>query len=116
MLEAEASYNKRKVHPIIQQLYPRHGLRESRASRAKSGACLDGKNLRMPVHTGHETDPNGTANGLCDLALVDRSQPSDFAVFYPAHLGDVFRHDGEVLAPVRLAVKINRRETEKATL
>jgi hypothetical protein len=54
---------------------------------------------RVPVHTGHQTQANGSPYGLCYLALVLRPQPRVFGVLYPPRLGHVFRHHGEVLLP-----------------
>lgn len=51
----------------------------------------------MSVDRGHEAETHCSANGLCDLALVDRSQTGLVSVLDTAEGGNVFGHDGEVL-------------------
>lgn len=56
-----------------QSINPSPVLSESRAPRAIFGSGFNCKDLRMPVHAGHEPDPDGAANCLCDLPLVNWS-------------------------------------------
>lgn len=51
----------------------------------------------MSVDRGHEAEAHGSADGLGDLALVDRSKTSLVAVLDTAQGRDIFGHDGEVL-------------------
>lgn len=55
---------------------------------------------RVPVHTGHQTQPNGSPYGLCDLPLVLGAQARVLGVLYPPRLGHVLGHDCEVLGAV----------------
>jgi hypothetical protein len=52
---------------------------------------------RVPVHTGHQAQTNGSPYGFGNLPLVLWPQTCVIGVLYPAHLGHVFRHHGEVL-------------------
>jgi hypothetical protein len=47
------------------------------------------RNERMSVYTGHETKPDGSPYGLCDLALVLGPQTRVLGVLYPARVGHV---------------------------
>jgi hypothetical protein len=58
----------------------------------------------VPVHTGHQTQANGSPYGFGNLPLVLWSQTCVLGVLYPAHFGHVFRHHGEVL---RLSVQVS---------
>ena len=51
----------------------------------------------MPVHTGHQTQADGSPYGLCDLPLVLRAQTGVLGVLYPAHFCHVLGHHFEVL-------------------
>jgi hypothetical protein len=71
---------------------------------------------RMPVHTGHEPKANCPPYGLCNFALVDGSEAGLARVLYPAHLGHVFGHHGEVLRAVSACVSLRVALPRKRTL
>lgn len=74
-------------------IHPTQRLQEPRRR-----APLDDQ--RVPVHTGHQTQPNGSPYGLCDLPLVLGAQARVLGVLYPPRLGHVLGHDCEVLGAV----------------
>jgi hypothetical protein len=51
----------------------------------------------VPVHTGHQTQADGSPYRLCDLPLVLWPQTRVLGVLYPAHFCHVLGHDCEVL-------------------
>jgi len=51
----------------------------------------------VSVNRWHEAEAHSSANRLCNLALVDRSQTSLFSVSNAAQSSHVLGHDGEVL-------------------
>lgn len=56
----------------------------------------------VSVHTGHQAEANGSAYGLCNLALVLGPQARVFGMADPTRLGHVLGHHGEVLRRVVL--------------
>lgn len=63
----------------------------------------------MPVNTGHETEPNRSANCLGDLSLVNRPETSLAGVLDTAHRCHVLGHDGEVLSPKNMKLALSTR-------
>ena len=58
---------------------------------------LSHQNLRVPVHTGDQSQTDCPPDGLRHLALVARTQAGVLAVLDSAHLCHVLGHDAEVL-------------------
>ena len=52
----------------------------------------------MSVNTGHESQSNGSTDGLCDPALVDWSKTGLVSVLDASHRGHVFGHNREILS------------------
>jgi hypothetical protein len=58
---------------------------------------LSHQNLRMPVHTGDQSQTDCPSDRLGHLALIARTQARVLVVLNLAHLRHVLRHDAEVL-------------------
>lgn len=76
------------LHVFVQRLD--HPLSTKRSSWLQD--------LRMPVHTRHQTKANCSSDGFGHLPLVHRSQSCVLGMLDPAHLGHKLRHHGEILA------------------
>lgn len=64
--------------------------------QSRLGLCS--QNLRVSVNAGHESEPDGPADGFCDFTLVDWPKTGFVAVFNASHRRHIFRHDREVLS------------------
>ena len=63
------------------------------------------KDLRVSVHTRHETQSDGSSYCLGHLPLVDGTKTSVPVVLDPAHLTHIFRHHGKVLRESESAIQ-----------
>ena len=70
---------------------------EARPAHTPPVVRLSHQNLRVPVHTGNQSQTDRPPDGLRHLALVARTETGVLAVLDPAHLCHILRHDAEVL-------------------